>query len=105
MGWYSDVKQICPLCGSLVPSARPPGEPYTCPGCGTKLEVEKAYLQRWGIVATLVAVAAALAFGARGWHILLLVVVIWFPAAIVVASLSARLFPPRLEPWDGRKVV
>lgn len=105
MGWFIDVKQYCPRCGAHVPSAHPPGRPFVCPQCGAELQHEVRGARRGGYLALALACVIALAFGARGWWLLVWGLALWFPSILAIASVELRYFPPKLEPWDGRKVV
>jgi hypothetical protein len=105
VGFFVQVKQYCPLCGTLVPTTQAFGQPFVCPQCAAKLQTSVRYSQRDGLIANLLGFLFAFGFGARGWWILLWGVVLWFPCILLVGSITLRYFPPKLEPWDGRKIV
>lgn len=58
-----------------------------------------------GAVSTGTALAVALLLGARGWAVLWVAGLLWFPCAVGVGAIAAWRYPPKLEPWDGRKIA
>ena len=104
-GWFIDLKAKCPVCGARVPNEHVPRQPRICPGCGVKLQISHAYLKRESWIGTaLTAVAAALL--AHGfWQGLLLFALLFFPVALAISEVGLRLFPPKLEPYDGHKML
>lgn len=102
MEFFIEVKQNCPICGAHVPAESGFGQPFCCPGCGARLRRPLHYLQREGYVALGAAISVGLVLGARGWWIPVVSLVLWFPCALAIGSITLRYFPPKLEPWDGR---
>lgn len=105
MGLLIEVKQNCPTCGAHVPSAHPVGQPFVCPQCGALLQHEVRAARREGYIALGMAFALAVILGARGLWIVFWGFALWFPCILATGSITLRYFPPKLEPWDGKRFV
>lgn len=88
----------CPACGRWIPRSPLLLEPFTCPGCGRKLQAQRGGSRLWldlllsGLIAILVPYAA----GIRGVFLAIGALVAFFPALFLVSSETATLFG-RLE--------
>jgi hypothetical protein len=69
---------------------------FLCPHCGSWLKVPGQYSRRTSVVSLLATLIMAIGLGARGWILLLSVLVGFFPIAMVVGSIGKRLVPPPL---------
>lgn len=94
----------CPQCGGWVSSTRVPGTPYRCPRCLVEL-MRSPRADRVGdaIMLTL-AVAATYLLGFRGWALLGGSAIAFVVILFAEAQLSLRFYPPKLVPYDGRKI-
>lgn len=70
-------KRRCPRCHAVVPNRRPVGRTYRCPGCASELQTS--------------------------WIMTGLLLII--PIGFLSVPLMARLWPTKLEPWDGGRVI
>lgn len=103
--WFIDMKARCPVCGASVSNEHPPGQPRVCPRCGTKLQISRARLKRDGWIAILLAFIAAAIIERTWWRRLVCFAITILPAEVVVAQVTARISRPKLEPWDGHKLI
>ena len=103
--WFVGLKAKCPACGGQVPNEHPPGRPRTCSDCGAKLQFRQSDLRRDSKIGTALTAVAALAFGRGWWQDLLLFAILFLPVGLLVTQVSLRLFPPKLEPYDGHKML
>src|SRR3954463_3036633 len=76
--------------------------PFQCPVCGETLFVPKSYNQRVTWVTLPTAVVIGYLLGGRGFNWLILVVLGFFPLAVIVATVMRKLFPPTLVVGDER---
>lgn len=105
MGLFIHLTQSCPICGAQVPTDNAFGQPLVCPKCDARLQTSVNYTRREGYAGLAIAVLIAVVAGARDWWIVLDSILLWFPCGLLVGSIALRCFPPKLEPWDGRKIV
>lgn len=98
-------KMHCPLCAAIVPNRHPVFEPRTCQHCGAKLQPCAKQASIRFLPGVAIAIALALGFGCRGWTLILVTLLLLVPSGVLCAPLLEWLWPTRLEPWDGRRVI
>ena len=73
------------------------GSSFRCPSCGVSVEVPRWYLYFQSVLALIGPALVAYAFGMRGFELALSIIVAFFPAGIIVSSITRRVLPPRLR--------
>ncbi len=88
----------CPSCGSDLPYNHVHiAKPFKCSVCGERLCVGSLYLRLnyWGSV--LFSVLVPLAFGLRGFSLVLAIVPLWVVISVLALILIKRIIPPKIE--------
>lgn len=98
-------KRPCPKCGTIVPNRHGIGKPYECARCGTKLQLN--HIQSNIIFWLGIGVAALISrlLGFRNWGFVGVTIALVVPVGVLAAPIFERVWPSRLELWDGRRVV
>lgn len=97
-------KMYCPECGVLVPNAKPLGKPHVCPGCGAELQLANSQMNGRAMIVAVVSVLSIWTLGFRGWALVGLSLVAYFPLTLILAPVFILLWPARLEPYDGHRI-
>lgn len=98
-------KRPCPVCGMIVSNAHPVGKPYKCANCGAELQERRQQNKAKGSVDLFVAFAIAWVFGARGWMLPVATAFLFIAVLVIAVPAWERIWPTRLEPWDGKRVI
>jgi hypothetical protein len=99
---------------SIVDSAKPPGldcpdcsrrlrwtqidlgHSFHCPGCGSSLCFPRSYTTWSAFYSLCLTGVLAYGLGARGWGLMVAVLLGFFPLAVVTSAIARRVLPPKL---------
>jgi len=73
---------------------------FRCVECRETLRVTKSYATRAGYASFALAVVLVVLYGARGYWLVVLPFVVYFPIVAVVTTVMSHTFPPTLEIAD-----
>lgn len=95
----------CPACRAVVPNRHPVGKPYRCAACGAELQLSRRQgnVEFW--IGILVAAALAWLLGFRGWALAGMTALFAIPVGFLSIPVFEKLWPARLEPYDGGRVI
>lgn len=88
-----------------MPNEHTPGQPRVCSACGAQLQFRGDDLKRDSWAGTTATAIAAACLGHAWWQDLLWFLALFLPVAVVVSSISMRISRPKLEPYDGHKMI
>jgi hypothetical protein len=89
----------CPVCAAAIPARGAWGRvSFFCPECGHGLRFRKGYFRVLYLFANILVAMVAYACGARGDTLFAIVVLAPWPTVSLLAFVTARLFPPDVEP-------
>lgn len=95
----------CPKCGAIVPNRKPFAKPFKCVRCGVELQASRRQDRIQGLSGLPIAFVLALGFGYRGWALVGMTLLLYLPAGFLVFPLVQWLWPTRLEPYDGKRIL
>lgn len=85
----------CPSCAARIGwNCATFHTPFLCPGCSNGLQLSSSYARVVNATSILATGLVAYALGVRGNALFWLICLGWFPASVVVMTVSLRLFPP-----------
>jgi hypothetical protein len=89
----------CPHCAAMLQpwEIRGAGS-FGCPYCETRLQASNSYGRRIDLANLLVSAAVFLALGLRGLHLVLAVVLVWWPVEFLAINLLIWVLPPHARP-------
>jgi len=88
----------CPECATLQPLSQIDyRKSFRCTHCGKGLRVPYTHNRNGGVVSLGVSAAVVFLAGGRGFWLVLLTALAFFPVAMVLGTLRRYLFPPTLE--------
>lgn len=87
----------CPDCSRRLPWIRIRfGESFDCPACGASLCVPNSYVKWLSHYNVRLTGLLAYGLGARGWAVLIAVLLGFFPMAMALGAIARRVQPPKL---------
>jgi len=98
-------KHPCPKCKAIVPNRHPVGKPYRCINCRSELQLSRSQLKIEFWIDLAIAAMIAWLLGARHWSFVVATIIISVPVGLLSVPLWEKLWPMRLEPWDGKRVI
>ena len=98
-------KMPCPICGAIVPNRHPVGKPYKCEKCGASLQLSRRRNNVEGWTNLAIALIVAWMFGFRGWLLAGATAGLFLAFLALSVPITEKLWPSRLEPYDGGRVI
>ena len=98
-----DLRLRCPFCDTAISQRKPVGQPYVCPTCSEKLHLSKEDDNRIFTLSLIVSFALCFLLGKRSWSLIGWTFLALVPVWVALMGISLKLFPPGLEPYDGKR--
>lgn len=98
-------KMPCPICGAIVPNRHPVGKPFKCERCGASLQLSRRRSSVEGWIDLAIALIGAWMLGNRGWLLVGATVGLYIALLFLSVPISEKVWPSRLEPYDGGRVI